>query len=123
MCFGQVQENWPKKGDIHEYLGLTINFSGKYNPDEPNKTGQVVFTMFDYIEDIVASAPSDMRGIALDPTKSKLFDVHKTVPSLNSREADEFHSMTARLLLAAKRARPDIQVAVVFLCTRVIEPT
>ena len=25
------------KGEIQEYLGLTIDFSGKYNPDEPNK--------------------------------------------------------------------------------------
>ena len=31
--------------------------------------------------------------------------------------------MTARLLFAAKRARPDIQVAVAYLCTRVREPT
>ena len=28
-----------------------------------------------------------------------------------------------RLLFAAKRARPDIQVAVAYLCTRVREPT
>ena len=111
------------KGDIHEYLGLTINFSGKYNPEEPNRTGQVVFTMFDYIEDIIASAPLDMRGIAPDPAKSKLFTVNENTPKLNTAGADEFHSMTARLLFAAKRARPDIQVAVAYLCTRVREPT
>ena len=90
------------KGDIHEYLGLMINFSGKYNPNKPNKTGQVIFTMFDYIEDIVTSAPLDMGGISPDPAKSKLFDVLDTSPRLNSREADEFHSITARLLFAAK---------------------
>jgi hypothetical protein len=32
---------------------------------------------------------------------------------------DFFHQTTARLLFAAKRARPDLQVAVVYLCTRV----
>ena len=37
------------KGDIHEYLGLTIDFSGRYDPDDPDKKGQVVFTMYDYI--------------------------------------------------------------------------
>ena len=111
------------KGDIHGYLGLTIDFRGKYNPDEPNKTGQVVFTMFDYIEDIIVSTPPDMRGIATDPAKSKLFNVHETSPRLNRAEADEFHSMMAQLLFAAKRARPDIQVAVACLCTRVREPT
>ena len=104
-------------------MGLTINFSGKYNSDKPNKTGQVVFTMFDYIEDIVASAPLDMGGILPDPAKSKLFDVHDTLPRLNRRETGEFHSMTVRLLFSAKQARPDIQVAVAYLCTRVREPT
>ena len=55
--------------------------------------------------------------------KSKLFDVLDASPRLNTRETDEFHSMTARLLFAAKRARPGIQVAVAYLCTRVREPT
>ena len=79
--------------------------------------------MFNYIEDIIASAPLDMRGIAPDPAKSKLFNVHNTLPWLNRREPDEFHSLTARLLFAAKLVRLDIQVSVAYLCTRVREPT
>ena len=79
--------------------------------------------MYDYIEDIIDSAPPDMRGIAPDPAKSNLFSVHKTSPRLNTVQAGFFHSMTARLLFAAKRARPDIQLAVAYLCTRVREPT
>ena len=79
--------------------------------------------MFNYIEDIVASAPPDMRGITPNPAKLKLFHVHNTLPRLNSREADEFHSMTVKLLFAVKCAWPDIQVAVAYLCTRVREPT
>ena len=111
------------KGDIHEYLGLTIDFSGRYNPDDPGKKSQVVFTMYDYIEDIIASAPPDMRGIAPNPARSNLFSVHETSPRLSPVEADKFHSMMARLLFAAKRAQPDIQVVVAYLCTRVREPT
>ena len=111
------------KGDIHEYLGLTINFIGRCNPDDYNKTGQVVFTMYVYVEDIIASTPPDMRGIAPDPARSKLFSVHESSLRLNRVEADEFHSMTARLLFAKKRDRPDIQLAVAYLCTRVREPT
>ena len=34
-----------------------------------------------------------------------------------------FHRLVARLLFASKRARPDIQVTVAFLCTRVKAPT
>ena len=111
------------KGDFHEYLGFTINFSGRYNPDDPDKKGQVVFTMYDYIKDIIVSAPPDMRGIAPDPARLKLFSVHETSLSLNRAEADEFHSIMARLLFDAKRARLDIQVAVAYSCTRVREPT
>ena len=72
------------KGDIHGYLGLTIDFSGRFDPDDPNKNGQVVFTMYDYIVDIIDSAPPGMRGIAPDPAKSKLFSVHESSPRLNT---------------------------------------
>ena len=96
------------KGGIHEYLGLTIDFSGRYGPDDPNKKGQVVFTMYDYIEDIIASAPPDMRGIAPDTAKSKLFSVQETSPRLGTAQADFFHNIPARLLFPAKRARLDI---------------
>jgi hypothetical protein len=42
---------------------------------------------------------------------------------LNEKESDFFHRTTARLLFAAKRARPDLQVAVAYLCTRVKCPS
>ena len=64
------------KGDIHEYLGLSINFSERYDLKHPSKMGQVVFTMYDYIEDIIVSAPLDMNGTAPDLASSKLFTVH-----------------------------------------------
>ena len=100
------------KGDIHEYLGLIIDFSGRCDANNPNMKGQVMFTMYDYIEDILDSAPTDVGGMSPDPTRSKLFNVHETSPRLGTAQADLFHSMTARLLFAAKRARPDIQVTV-----------
>jgi hypothetical protein len=45
-----------------------------------------------------------------------LFDVDEDSPQLNEKESDFFHRTTARLLFAAKRARPDLQVAVAYLC-------
>ena len=42
---------------------------------------------------------------------------------LPTKDADLFHRHVARLLFASKRARPDIQVYVAFLCTRVKAPT
>ena len=70
--------------------------------------GQVVFTMYDYIEDIIGSAPPDLNGIAMAPAKYKLFTVHDSSPLLGVAQAEFFHSMTTRLLFAAKQARPDI---------------
>ena len=72
------------KSDIHEYLDLTIDFSGRHNLDDPNKKGQAVFTMNDYIDDIVNSAPPDMGGTTPDSARSKLFTVHKTSPRLGT---------------------------------------
>ena len=43
------------KGDIHEYLGLTIDFGEK---------GHIIFTMYNYIEDIIGTAPLDMNKTA-----------------------------------------------------------
>ena len=38
---------------------------------------------------------------------------------LSEKEAVMFHHNTAKLFFLAKRARPDIQLSVAFLCTRV----
>ena len=49
--------------------------------------------------------------------------VDKNSPKLPTKDADLFHCHIARLLFASKRAIPDIQVCMAFLCTRVKAPT
>ncbi|MGK3737709.1 MAG: hypothetical protein ACI90V_004556, partial [Bacillariaceae sp.] len=100
-------------GDIHDYLGLTIDYS---------ENQKVKFTMYDYLEDILEEMPGDMNGTSPTPASDNLFDVDEDSPALSEKEADFFHRTTARLLFAAKRARPDLQVAVAYLCTRVKSP-
>jgi hypothetical protein len=100
-------------GDVHDYLGLTIDYS---------KKNKVIFTMYDYLEDIIESMPDDMNGTSPTPASDNLFEVDDESPALNEKESDFFHRTTARLLFAAKRARPDLQVAVAYLCTRVKSP-
>lgn len=46
----------PSYGRIHEYLGMTIDWSNKNN---------VVFIMYDYLEDILAEAPANFDGETL----------------------------------------------------------
>jgi hypothetical protein len=100
-------------GMIHDYLGITIDYS------EMNK---VKFTMYDYLEDILDEMPDDMNGTAPTPASGNMFEVDEDSIALNEKESDFFHRTTARLLFAAKRARPDLQVAVAYLCTRVKAP-
>ena len=56
------------------------------------------------------------------PAAENLFEIHDS-PTLDKPKAETFHSHVARNLCFSKRGRPDIQVAVAFLCTRVKEPT
>jgi hypothetical protein len=70
----------------------------------------------------VNKMPADMNGTAPTPASDHLFEIEEDSPPLNEKESDFFHRTTARLLFAEKRARPDLQVAVAYLCTRVKSP-
>jgi hypothetical protein len=61
-------------------------------------------------------------GTAPTPASDHLFETEDDFPALSEMELDFFHRTTARLLFAAKRAHPDLQVAVAYLCTRVKSP-
>ena len=113
--FGQEDELAETKGLVHEYLGITIDYS---------LPGKVVFTMFDFLEDIIVEAPDDLKkSRSWYPGNDRLFKVNPESPKLSQKQAELFHRIVARLLFASKRARPDIQVCVAFLCTRVKSPT
>jgi hypothetical protein len=102
------------RGLMHDYFEMTIDFSHE---------GQVRFTMFDYISNMLDGIPDDMKGESATPAGAHLFQVDEDNPTLlKETEAVIFHHNTAKLLFLAKRARPDIQLAVAFLCTRVQHP-
>jgi hypothetical protein len=103
-----------RTGMMHDHLGITIDYSEK---------GKVRFTMYDYLEDILDKMPIDMNGTAPTPVSENMFKVDTESPALNEKESDFFACTTARLLFAAKRAGPDLQVAVAYLCARVKAPT
>ena len=54
---------------------------------------------------------------------NQLFKVDDNSPRLLQTDADIFHNHVARLKFASNRARPDIQVSVVFLCKQIKSPT
>ena len=102
------------RGDIHEYLGMTIDYS---------QEGKVVIRMEDYIENMLDELGDDtMQGVATTPAAEYLFKVNPDGEPLDTADSDLFHSNTAKLLFLGKRGRPDIQTPVAFLCTRVSGP-
>ena len=101
------------RGKIHEYLGMTIDFS---------INGKVQFSMINYVQGILDELPDDMSGECVTPAPNYLIEVNDDCDKLDPETADMFHQNTAKLLFLCKRVRPDIQPAVAFLCTRVKGP-
>ena len=96
------------EGSLHSYLGQTFDFS---------QPGKVRITMEGYVQDLLTLYEVD--HYAATPALSNLFTVKPDSPKLDQAASDEFHSRVAKLLYLAKRVRPDILTAVIFLSTRV----
>ena len=111
--FGKETPLTKSRGKIHDYLGMTMDFS---------KPGEVTVTMIDYIKMILADAPTDMKGSAVTPAANHLFKVSDHPVSLDRDKTDTYVHLTMQLLYLSQRARPDIRTAVSFLCGRVQYP-
>jgi hypothetical protein len=109
--FGKEAPLTIMRGKTHDYLGMTLDYSVE---------GKVQIKMFDYIENMLKELPVDMDGESATPAPNHLFEVNSE--KLEKDKADMFHHNVAKLLFLCKRARPDIQTAVAFLCTRVKGP-
>ena len=101
------------QGKIHDYLGMTLDFS---------LPGKVQISMEQYIRNMLSELPEDMEGTATTPAAEHLFKINETPTCLNDTDAMFFHHNVAKLLFLCKRARPDLQAAVAFLSTRVKRP-
>ena len=104
-----------KRGKIHVYLGFTIDYSV---PKE------VSLTMYDFLQKMLNEFPdSDSSFEYATPAAASLFTVNPNAEPLDEAKAKLFYTLTAKALFASKRCRPDIQVPVAFLTTRVRNPT
>jgi len=113
-AFGKDAPITVTRGRVHEYLGMTLDFS------EP---GKFKVKMIDYVNGMLDSLPDDMSGTAATPAGDHLFEVNNDNPTkLDEETAQLFHHLVAKSLFLCKRARPDLQTAVAFLSTRVKEP-
>ena len=111
--FGKEAPLTIRRGKIHDYLGMTIDFS---------IDGKVQISMEEYIRNMLTELLEDMDGMATTPATEHLFKVNETPTYLDEKEAMFFHHNVAKLLFLCKHARPDIQTAVAFLITRIQHP-
>ena len=111
--YGQVGEMTVKRGKIHEYLGMTLDFS-----DDKS----FVVDMEAYLTSMCEDLPADMDGVATTPASDWLFKTRENSPKLNQERADLFHRVTAQMLFVSQRGRPDLRTPVSFLTKRVKTP-
>jgi hypothetical protein len=97
--------------NVQDYLGMTLGFS------LPGKTKII---MVDYIDTMLKDMPSEFDGEAATPATNHLFEVSADPAMIDEDKATMcHHNVATKLLFPCKRARPDAQTAVAFLCTRV----
>ena len=86
------------------FLGMTFDFSTKEQLRVSMDMPSVVHTM-----DKTSDSPASLN----------LFQVEKQQPLLEKNHAEVFHSIVAKLLYVTNRVRPDIMLAINFLCSRI----
>ena len=95
------------EGKIHTYLGMTLDFS---------INGEVNIGMEKYIKDILED--KKITTFLKYPADLNLYKL-RNLPLLSKEMQDTLHSDVAKLLYLSTRIRPDIALAVNYLCTRV----
>ena len=107
--YGQVGEMTVRRGKVHDYLGMKLNFSSQ---------GKFVIDMEQYLDKILKDLPDE----ATTPATDHLFKVRDNAPKLNKENAELFHKIVAQLLCVAQRGRPNLRTAISFLTKRVQMP-
>ena len=108
--FGQETPLTITRGPIHEYLGMTLDFTEK---------GRVVVKMSNYIKNMLKDALASMDGHAATPAVTHLFKINTDNPDLLCKEQKElFVHLVMQGLYLSQRGWPDIRTAISFLCSR-----
>ena len=114
--YGSHGEVKATRGPVHDYLGMTFDFSTK---------GKVQVHMIDYIKSMVSEFPyqDELKQKVSTAAPPDLFSAGNSDNLLDKARAEVFHTFVAKGLFACKRARPDIHPAIATLCTQVKAPT
>jgi histone deacetylase 1/2 len=96
-----------KEGKLHNYLGMTFDFSVE---------GQVKITMNKYVSEVLKF--TEVKGTVSTPATIELYTITES-EKLGSVDSEYFHTVVAKLLYLSKRVRPDLLTAVGYLAKRV----
>jgi hypothetical protein len=108
--FGKEGPITVTRGKIHDYLGMTLDYSTK---------GKVKIKMIDSVAKMIEALPEEFDGVASTPAGNDLFKIDEDSPKVEEKKAQFYHTYVAKTLFICKRARPDLQTTVSFLCKRV----
>ena len=109
--FGDIKITRGKK---HTFLGINFEF----------KDDKVLaINMVEQLEETIALFGEEICGNVTSCAAKGLTTIDANSPPLDEKKAKIFHSVVAKLLFITKRARPDIEPTVNFLCTRVTKST
>jgi hypothetical protein len=97
---------------VQSYLGMNIEVQDH----------AIIVDMHYYIEQLLSEVSSKLTSYKT-PAAKECFQIATTnSPLLDNDAKKKFHTMVAKLLNLAKRARPDLLTVVSFICTKVKTP-
>jgi hypothetical protein len=112
--YGNHRKVTATRGKVHDYLGMELDY---------RKRGKLKISMTKYVENMLNDFPVQLgkKDVAKTPAANSLFNLG-TGAKLDTKRSEIFHTFVAKGLFLCKRARPDIQQAILVLCTRVKDP-
>jgi hypothetical protein len=102
------------RGRVHDYLGMELDYG---------KRGELKINMTKYVKNMLNDFPVKLgkKDVAKTPAGVNLFNLG-TGAKLDTKRVEIFHTFVAKGPFLCKRARPDIQQAILVLCTGVRDP-
>ena len=107
LLIDEFQEITVEETDVLNYLGMNVHF----------KKEKIVLSMSGYIKALLKDRKVETSTV---PAGENIFSIDSGGKLIENKEG--FHTVMAKLLYLSKRVRPDILLAVSFLCTRVNAP-
>jgi hypothetical protein len=84
---------------------------------------QANIDMADYTTKVIVESPFELSKSVPTPAAEDIFQFDDLSLLLDQERAEIFHTFVTKVLFACKSSSYDFQVAVVMLCTRVMNPT